>query len=557
MWLAWLSPNHYPPWAAAHSELLAALALCALSAAAATVAVQRVQVGRAVPLPSIFFAAMAAIPLMQWAGGLLLFFGDAWIVALYLSAAALATWSAARLEQWRPGVVVDLLATALLAGALATCFVTLAQRAAVDLGPWALYVVDVRPGRPPIGNMAQPNQTAMLCALGLVALLYLHDRQRVRSVLAGGALVVLILSQSATLSRAPGLLWTVALVAVVVMRSRFRCAALPVVVGLSAVAWGLCYWAWTQVPYIGMPARGAEVLAARLEVGPRTTMWLQLAQAVGQEPWLGWGWNQVSLAQWAVALRFPDSRMTEHSHNLPLDLMLWTGVPLAVVLMATSGVWLAGAARRAVDAGAAAALLIVLLLLTHSMVEFPLDYLYFLVPFAMAIGVMSSRMAIAAAPAKWPGFQAFKPLAIAAPLVIAVCAVDYWRVEAAFRELRFAVARIGQVPAELPRPPLSLFTQLTARMSLPLHKPARGMEADVLQSMTDATRRFATPSDIARLALSQGLNGNHRAAQDSLQLLLHLHGSVHHARARAEFARLADSEYPELRLVIGTDPLPR
>ena len=73
-------------------------------------------------------------------------------------------------------------------------------------------------------------------------------------------------------------------------------------------------------------------------------MWQQVWEAIWLQPWTGYGWNQVSNAQAAVVGHYPDSRLIEHSHSLPLDLLVWNGVPLGGLIVAVAVVWSSGQA---------------------------------------------------------------------------------------------------------------------------------------------------------------------------------------------------------------------
>src|SRR5262249_7270731 len=262
----------------------------------------------------------------------------------------------------------------------------------------------------------------------------------------------------------------------------------------------------------------------RMRAGPRTTMWLQLLDALGQHPWIGWGWNQVSMAQLSVAAEYPDSRYTQHSHNLVLNVLLENGVPLGVLLLGTPACWLAVRLRRvrALDPGVA--LLGVLLLLAHAMVEFPLSYLYFLVPFGIAIGIVEAhgtgtRVSMGRLPA----------LAAAVLLVVAGAwaAVDYWRVEDAYRRMRMVVAHVGLArDSAAPERIDTQFTQLAVLYDLMQLEPGTPMTREELQALARNAERYPLASVLYRVALAQALHGDVAAAQLNLRRLKNLHGEV-------------------------------
>src|SRR4030095_12715500 len=79
MTLAWLIPNHFPPWTSFYNDSAMALALVLLAGAhAATIA------RSPVPLFAWVAIGLACIPWLQWLGGLVLYSGDAIVSSLYL-----------------------------------------------------------------------------------------------------------------------------------------------------------------------------------------------------------------------------------------------------------------------------------------------------------------------------------------------------------------------------------------------------------------------------------------------------------------------------------------
>jgi hypothetical protein len=286
--------------------------------------------------------------------------------------------------------------------------------------------------------------------------------------------------------------------------------------------------------------------ASRLEAGPRTVIWSQLMQAVWERPLTGFGWNQVSVAQMVVAGDGPRSRLTEHSHNLLLDLVLWNGVPLALLVLGMAGWWAARTLPRIRTESGAFGLLVIALLLAHSMVEFPLDYLYFLVPFGIALGLVvndSKERAVFTVPRR------------AGRVVIAIfiaittfSAVDYWRIEEEFREMRFTVARIGRpMVTEAPPPLRTTFTQLSAFHHFALSTPRPGMSAQEVEWMHKVAYRYGQAPLLYRYALAQALNGDIEGARLTLSKMLNIHGDIPYLKAKHELIHLAATEYPELR----------
>jgi O-antigen ligase len=271
----------------------------------------------------------------------------------------------------------------------------------------------------------------------------------------------------------------------------------------------------------------------------------QMWDAVWLHPWAGYGWNQVSVAQIAVAADHPRSRLIEHSHNILLDLMLWNGVPLALLIIAASAWWLYGIGRRVRSVGGAFGWLAALLLLAHSMVEFPLEFLYFLVPFAMALGIASQDAGDRPAlvlhrGAGWVGVTVFAALTTMA-------AIDYWHVEEAYRTMRFTVARCGRpMSTEAPPELRTEFTQLAAFHRFSLTIPRSGMSPDELEWMRRVAHRYGYAPSLYRYALAQGLNGDVAGARLTMIQLRQLHGDERYLEGKHELELRGRTDSPVL-----------
>ena len=160
---------------------------------------------------------------------------------------------------------------------------------------------------------------------------------------------------------------------------------------LCAAAWGLTAW-WAAVQHthaIGAAARlgGGDFSASRFAI------WRDTLSLIAAQPWLGVGFGEFNFA-WTLT-PLPDRPLAffDHTHNLPLQLAVELGLPLAALLLALLAwaLWLAWRRCRAVAGpmGAAlrAAFVMVLLMALHSQLEYPLWYAHFLLPTALAWGL--------------------------------------------------------------------------------------------------------------------------------------------------------------------------
>lgn len=244
-----------------------------------------------------------------------------------------------------------------------------------------------------VGNVRQPNHLATLLLLAAVGLIWLAQRRSWRGVptvlamalLVGG--VVLSASRTGLWFGVPLLFLWGLLDGQLERRWRLLLLATPLLAGL---AWAGMHW-WSAS---GLGVFGAEARLDREGAGsPSRIAILKNAWALLQaEPW-GVGWGGFNRA-WSLS-PFPDRPIAffDHTHNLPMQLLVELGWPLggAVLLLLLLGL---GAAARLAwrshgDEALArrAPLMMVLIVGLHSLLEYPLWYAYFLLPTALAFGL--------------------------------------------------------------------------------------------------------------------------------------------------------------------------
>lgn len=556
--VAWLLPNHYYPWLSAWQE---GAALALLFAAALLC---RARAGLPALWAATLVVALGSVG-WQWASGRIWFGGDALMAALYLSAFGLAIALGAALAPTAPAAppapatggafgpqhrgldFVDLFGAGLVVGALVSTFIALVQwTGAFSLGIWA---ADLPPGARPFANLAQPNHLCTLAFFGLAGLALLREGGRIGAAgwWSGAAFLLLAMLMSGSRTGLVQLAVALGLLLALGRRSAVRIGARTMLLLLALLVLGTL--AWPALNHALLLA-GERNAAGQLQGGGRELLWPALADAIGREPWSGYGWQQMVLAQEAVALdHAPIRRHFEHSHNIVLDLLVWAGVPVGalIALLAAAALWQQLRAVR--DARALWLLLAVCGVLVHAMFEFPLEYAYFLLPSGLALGA-AWAMQVPAPPRRLP--PALVPAAgLALGALLFVIALDYLEAEQNHRILRLESARIGVTRLETPAPRLRLLDQQQAFLEFARTEARRGMSAAELEKMRRVSQRFAYPPAMLRYAIAAGLNGQPEVAARTLARLCRIHPRVRCEEARAGWQALQQRD-PELRAV----PLP-
>ncbi len=354
---------------------------------------------------SAAFLVLAAVIATQTAFGRLAYPTQGWSsVALLIGAACVAGLGAgiARDARWMRLACAAMLAQGLgqvAVGILQFLFWQLpafSQWISAHAG-WVYQVVSFPGGGRIFGNLRQPNHYATALALGAAGLAGLAPALRPRAVWTAATLLAWGLVASASRTGAVHALVLPVMLLLAIPRAwrdpRWRpLLALPV---LYAAWWGALHIAG-HFGIIGT----VDALSRELSqpVNARGIIWTNAWQAFSTHPFTGWGWGQIG---WALERSAVTGTLhplpldnIDNAHDLILQLLVDTGLvgTLPVAAVALTWAWRVLRAWKS-DADAPArrsALLPALLGATfiglHSLVEYPLWYIYFLFSFALLLG---------------------------------------------------------------------------------------------------------------------------------------------------------------------------
>ncbi len=525
--VAWLVTDHYLPWLCAYNDSVAAVALLCLLAPT----VSRLRSSQPRQVPMVFWAlvAVACIPWLQWAGGQLAFFDDATLGSVYVLGLALAVLCG---FEWAhrdgPGSAIRM-ATVLLVGAAVSAVIALMQ--ALELGTLGIWTLPLNAGGRAGANLAQPNNLATLLSLGALALLLLRERGHLGWCASGSLLLLLLLGAAATQSRT-AMLFSPAIVACVWLARRrgvpMRTA--PWVIAVGGAAHWLMVWAWPPVQQ-AMLLQGAVSLAERRVDAGRLQAWAMFWDALSTSPWLGFGWLQTASAQLAVAEHHPPLHgVWLQAHNVFLELLLWCGHPLGLLLCALIAYWYTSRLRRAPSIEAVTGMLMVTIFGIHSLLELPYHYAFFLIPVGWWVGRVEHDVGAGVVRgANWR----WLPLGLGV-VMVAFLLRDYPSVEESYRRTQFEVQRIGPPYAGELVPDAPFLPSLTTALHWVRTPAVAGMSAQELASLEDSTKRFVYPASMVKLAYAWALNGRLPQAVQMFEKIYFVHGLPAYQRALAE-----------------------
>lgn len=509
--IALLLPVGDAPWFSFWREWVAAIALLAI-VVDACVTLR----GRGLPLriearslPTLA-VALAAVCWLQLACGRLFWISDALLPSLYLAGFAVAVAVAASLPEGERGALLDRLAAAFAAAALLSVPIAVAQWlgwSTLDLG---MPVVDGRP----VAHMEQANLLCSLEIQGALALWRLCERGRLGRRWGFLLALPLVFTIVLTQSRVAWMVCAALAVARLWRRDALRRSAdIACALAFAAVLGSLLLPAFDH----SLGLAGAS-LGDRMSEGRRPAVWSLFADALCIHPWSGWGVLQNGAAQFALADSHPSLGWSFSSaHDLPLDLMVWFGIPLGLLAAAALAWAIVARLARAADAAAAVTAMAAVALGLHALVELPLQYSYFLLP----LGLMLGATAPSASGAGWRRFAMVRgwiaAIAIPPALVLALLANDY-RVVADAMPARAADPYADQFMLLAPRslPDVLVLDERRAFNALAATPRQPGLEAPVIETARAAMLRSPFPLAISRYALIAALNGRTADASDAL-----------------------------------------
>lgn len=536
--LAYLLPNHYSPWLSFHQEMMAGIAFLPLLIISFF---DSTRFKHPLILMAVFF--FVALPFVQFIFGKILYFSDAFVVALYLLGLALAFFAGGRLsfkaDDFESSEKLSPLFFAFLISSVVSVFIQMHQWLGLD---WSgVFVIDLKPGGRPYANLAQPNQLATLLLLGQLSLIYLYELRRSSAIfvlfLSALLSVGLALTQSRTALIAGILISLSWLLCRKKMKARISAMGvlIPFLFFLSA------FFGLAGINKVLLLGAGQSSLVDRFGSDLRLEMWRQMIDAIGRSPWFGYGWNQVSIAQQAVAM---DHRALhiylESAHNIFIDLMLWVGIPIALLVFFFVLVGI----RRGIELTKSPVQLIFLLaaatILFHALFEYPMSYLYFLLPVGLIAGVLlGGGRESATSGFVWLSVLV-RSLFLGLSLLIGwggfLLVPEYFKWERSWRDLQYQTARIG-VEKEIPLPPTQILTGFLEAAEVVKMEPVKNLPPEVIEKTRKISERYGWGNLLFKYALVSGLNEMPVESRRALGLICKVSSGKYCEKARFDWER--------------------
>jgi hypothetical protein len=188
---------------------------------------------------------------------------------------------------------------------------------------------------------------------------------------------------------------------------------------------------------------------------------------------------------------------------LPLDLILWWGIPAGILVVAIIGHWVWQRLRSVRTAEDAIFCMFILAIGNHAMLEMPLYYGYFLFPAGLVIGALNTRSGSRPVMqlGRWVGVLFWTVAAALLALIIR----DYAKVEPSYQTLQREWDNI-QVTGSATPPDVLLLTQWSDYIQYARLQPASGMSADQIERLTTVVVLHPNLLLLHNLAMTLALN---------------------------------------------------
>ena len=328
----------------------------------------------------------------------------AWLGAGFLLAGFMATQAGYGFA--RAGVTETALrwmAGALIVGGLFAVFCQVVQLLHLEakVSPFVV-AYNVTTERRPFGNMAQANHLATVIAFALAAAMYLVQTRRINVLVWAVVSSICVLGQALTVSRGPWLQTAVVVVAGFWMalvvpsgdgfsRRRTRQWLMPVLLVVLFIAVNLAVrWANGRFQ-LGLDVSAAHRFQDKSQFVLRLAMWKYGWTMFKGHPLLGVGWGEFPRFEFELVRQLGDVEIANNSHDIVIDLLAKAGiVGLGIVLFGLLA-WLWRVLRARHTAERVFGLGLIGVLLMHALVEYPQQYMFFLLPAMFVFGILETK----------------------------------------------------------------------------------------------------------------------------------------------------------------------
>lgn len=513
----WLSPFHTYPWVTFSSELASFGAALAIVTLFLTKEIK-------IPRPQIFMLGIVLLPLLQFCSGLIVDLSVAFLSFAYLFTfwlMMLCGYNLSLQAENREKLMIGFSLVVLIAGLLSS-FMAVVQW--LNLESYIYGIMGLR-GNRPYANFGQPNNLSTFLVMALMGGLYLYEKRKASLWLLIPSSLILLFTITLTQSRTAWIVYIFFFFYWIYKQHKNN----PRFNFPKLLLWTLLYFviAGYLLPYL------TQFMSSNLDTGvahtasivqragsghERLGMWMQILHAIAERPWFGYGWNQTSIAV-VESIEFNTVQVWFNSaHNIILDLLIWNGVPLGVLIIGYLSLWLLWLNKTAKDSTSIIAIMMVCAILIHAMLEFPQRYAYFLLPMGFLLGLIQAQTP------QLKGITIQKNVVRCVWLISVIVLLLIWRDYKLFQDNSRLIFK-GKQPTEeiLGSSRILLLTQFQKRLDwIALDPKTRFSEAQ-LSEFAEMVKNKATPYNLKKFAQVLVHNQQNKEAEKYLYILNRLY----------------------------------
>jgi len=297
------------------------------------------------------------------------------------------------------------IAWALMAGGLFALFCQLVQlfHAEVRFAPFVV-AYNVTMDRRPFGNMAQANHLATYISFALAASVYLVQSRRLPFVLWVLLACAYSVGLALTVSRTPWLQTGVIVVIGLVMAwtdqrtavlvdgwQKSRRWLVPIVTLIAFMVMNTVVRTLDHRYGWQLAESAADRFSDPGQISPRLSLWKYGWTMFVNHPLLGVGWGEFPRFQYQLVEQLGRVEIANNSHDIVVDVLAKTGIVGGAIVILGFGFWAWRTLRTPITTTRLFAITLLCILGVHALVEYPQQYLFFLLPVAFLVGLLETE----------------------------------------------------------------------------------------------------------------------------------------------------------------------
>ncbi|MGF6568113.1 multisubunit Na+/H+ antiporter MnhF subunit [Paraburkholderia sp. GAS333] len=445
-----------------------------------------------------------------------------WLGGGFLLAAFMATHAGYGFTRVKLGdTALRWAAGALIVGGLFAVFSQVIQLFHLETRVSPLVVAyNVTVERRPFGNMAQANHLATYIAFAMAGALFLVQTRRLAVSIWLLVSTIFAVGLALTVSRGPWLQMGVIVVAGFwmafaqtrnepLLRRSNREWIIPIALAvLFFVVNAVIRWANVRY-HLELGQSAAERMKDASQIAPRLALWKYGWTMFKTHPLLGVGWGEFPSYQFEYVKKLGGVEIANNSHDIFIDLLAKTGlIGVAIVLLGLVA-WLVRVVRAPQSAARVFGIALIGVLTMHALVEYPQQYMFFLLPAMFVFGVLETRP-LRFVPARL-SFGAFAVVVFGGLAALYPVYRDYARAE---------VLYYGSRPAEQYAADPSFLFRAWGEYGMATLQPMNGMNLQhKLDMHKQAIALLPGETVLRRYAVLQALGGDTAGALDTVDRL--------------------------------------